>query len=135
LANGFEQMDRAHDIAGVGFGRVSIGGEDPGLCGEMEDDLRRVVGEGTAQPFRIPDVGENRHHLPVQASEFEQVGVRARRQRITDHSGTHGLQPHGKPAPLEAGMAGQQDTPVFPENRLDHQIFHGAIPDAQSCSR
>lgn len=135
VAHRFEQMHRAHDVGGVGFNRVLVGIAHQGLCRHVDDDLWAVFSEDCLQFGQVTDIPDDTGHAFANISNFEQARVGRRRQCITHHVGTHGLQPERQPTALEAGVAGQQDAFAIPKCWIHDQTFHGALPDCQNSSR
>ena len=128
-------MHRSHNVGGVGFDRLNIGIAHKRLSGHVDNDLGTVFSEGRLQFGGVTDITNDAGHAIADLGNFEQARTGRRSQRITHHVRTHRLQPQRYPAPLEAGVPGQQHALAIPECRIQDHTFHGAWPDCHNSSR
>ncbi len=134
-ASRLQHMRRAEHVGREGADRISVGPAHERLCSEVKDDLRPRGAEHAAHRNEITHVAERRCDAFVEAALGEQAGLGIGDQSQPGHRGPEPRQPVGKPAALEAGVAGDQNPLAAPERgRRIHQTFHGALPDCHSVS-
>src|SRR5882672_2350856 len=110
-----EQVHRPHHVGRIGVDRIFIRKPDHRLRRQMKDDVRPVLLEAFAQPRVIPDVAGYGYHAGFHVGDLVQAGYGRGRQRVAYDARRQPLQPQGKPASLETGMARDEHIPAFPE--------------------
>ena len=139
LAHRFQQVDRAHDVDGVGFHRRGVGVAHQRLGGQMQHDVGPRSLHGAGQCLGVAQVGEGMAgKAGLKPCDREEIRLGRRRQRIAMHFRAHVGQPQAQPAALEAGVAGHEDALAAPEFPLvghaHGQVFQGALPEVQRSS-
>jgi len=108
VAHGFQEVNGAHDVGGVGLDRAAIGLAHQGLGGHVDDDVRLGLLQGGPQGEQIADVGDVAGDALPYPGQFEQAGPGIRRQRVPRDLGAELAQPERQPTALEAGVAGEE---------------------------
>ena len=127
------------EAAEAGVGGVILFGipAEKDVRGSGADDPNGIV--QLALQDTVAEVGDAMVHAIADVGDVEQRRRGQRCQRNAAYRCAHRLQPQRQPAPLEAGVAGQQDASALPERGLGPgihaQVFHGALPEAHSSSR
>ncbi|MCY1457998.1 hypothetical protein D9M71_753400 [compost metagenome] len=73
LSNRFEQVERAHDVAGIGAQRIAITFTHQRLSGQVQDDLRLGFGDDLQQGTEIPQIAALIVDAFVDTRQFEQA--------------------------------------------------------------
>lgn len=131
-------MHRAEHIGGEGLDRLFVRQPNQRLRREMEDHLRPDPIDHALDRRQVADIGDVVIDQIADPRRLEQAWIGRRRQRQTRDLGPELMQPERQPATLEAGMAGDEDTPSLPAGRPDraaHQTFHGASSRLHRSSR
>jgi hypothetical protein len=110
----FEEVHRPHRVGREGLDRILVGELDDRLCCEVEDDLRLDTIESSLEKVEIADVADRRVHLERRAGEVVEIRLRRRQPGVAVHVRREQLHPEAEPGPLEAGVAGDQDSLALP---------------------
>ena len=94
---GFEHMNRAHDIGFVGFDRFFVREADERLCGEVEDDFRLEFIEDTVEMRGVADISPDVAHVCGESGENEVVALVFRVERISGNLRAEFAEPEAEP--------------------------------------
>ncbi len=122
VAYGLQQIDAARNVAMERLERFRIAPPYQRLGGKVDDDLRLGLTQQFGDGIKIPDVDEMLVDTFGQTELLEQRRIRCRRQGEARDVSTEVGQPGGKPAALEPGRAGDQDSAVLENGEISHRI-------------
>ena len=118
LASGFQHVQGAHHIAGIGTNRIAVALSHQWLCSQVKNDFRAHLDNQRQQRGQITQIANTAVDTVADPGQLEQARRRTGRQSKACHLGTPTAQPECQPPALEAGMTGQEHTFASPELRI-----------------
>ena len=109
MPDSVKQVDGSGGVGGEGGEGVLVAGDDEGLGGQVENDLRLVGGEKGLERGRVPHIPAHIHNPLPGPGEGEHIGVGGWLQAEPHHIGSHRFQPMGEPGAFETGVPGDED--------------------------
>ena len=131
-----KQVGGAHDICTERFQRGPITRPDQGLGRQVKDNLRPRYPHQFGQLTAVPDIAEMALAGLLDACQSKQIWPGVRDQADTDNLRPQLPQPERQPGSFKPAVPGEEDAFASPKGRQwqFHQVFQGALPDAQRSS-
>ena len=107
-SNGFDQVDRAHDIGRIRLDGILVRTQNDRLRRHVKDDLRLKAVHSIDESFEVTHITEGGVDQLIDARKLKEAGLRGRLQRVTGDSCTKGVEQQTKPSALESSMTCNQ---------------------------